>query len=152
MIQLDIQSQSWTKKSDFDSQCCYESDSDSTQMLQLLMTPTPQPCLECRAMEPAQLLHSVLICPSSVNARHPFVPTTTHQFICQQQHACGTLGQGFPNCVPWHISVRRKRLKYAVKVSCFDKKLIKCLVNAAVGFCHHKIGVLRKNPEVISVP
>jgi len=26
MIQLDIRSRSWTKKSDFDSQCCQESD------------------------------------------------------------------------------------------------------------------------------
>ena len=31
MIQLDIRSRSQTKKSNSDSQCCYESDSDSTQ-------------------------------------------------------------------------------------------------------------------------
>jgi len=60
--------------------------------------------------------------------------------------------QGFPNCVPWHISVPRKRWKCAAKVSCFDKKLIKCLVHVAVGFCHHKIGVPWPNPEVIRVP
>ena len=62
------------------------------------------------------------------------------------------LSQGFPNCVPRHVSVPRKRLKCAMKVSYYDKKLIKCLVHVAVGFCHHKIGVLQPNPEVISVP
>ena len=61
------------------------------------------------------------------------------------------LDQSLPNCVP-HISVPRKRLKCAAKVSCFDKKLIKCLVHVAVGFRHHNIGVPRPNPEVISVP
>ena len=54
--------------------------------------------------------------------------------------------------MPRHVGVPRKRLKCAAKVTCCDKKLVKCLVHVAVGFRHYKIGVPRPNPEVISVP
>jgi len=71
---------------------------------------------------------------------------------CTRDTTGNLLAQGFPNCVSRHISVPRKRLKCAAKVSCFDKKLMKSLVDVAVGYRHHKRGVPRANPEFIRVP